>query len=391
VQFDLLSESPIGRLTPVQGNDARYGPYACFAYMPDPLPDNVDGLAMETLGAIAEASSALSRLDQACSQLNDPGLLIWPSLYREALDTSALEGTYGHLTDVLEAQLPGFQQKSPETREIYGYMTAAISAFGEIRARPITVGLLCDAQGEMFREVEHPPSDRGKVRQHQVWIGQRDAPITDARFVPLPGDDRLRAAMDSLVEWIGAENSWPIVLRAAMAHYQFETLHPFSDGNGRIGRLAIVLYLLQSGMIRHPAITISPWLLRRRDEYQDQLFALSCTGDWNPWVQFFCQAVVAQCDALILGAERLTGWLETSRAQINQHRWAGAIYDVLAGLSESPMTTIAKISTQYNVTPTAASNIVNHLTEIGVLEETTGRDYGRVFGATAVMTIVDAI
>lgn len=376
---------------PIEGTDARYGPYACFAFMPSQLPEQVDGLTMESVGAVADASAALSRLDQACTQLSDPGLLIWPALYREALDTSALEGTYGHLTDVLEAQLPGFQQRSAETREIFGYLSAAWRSFGEIRDRPITVGLLNDAHGEMFSDVEHPPSDLGRLRRQQVWIGQREAPINDARFVPLPADDRLQAALDSWAAWVEAENSWPVVLRAALAHYQFETLHPFRDGNGRIGRLAIVLQFLRSGIIRHPAITISPWFFKHRDQYQDELLAVSCTGDWNPWVQFFCRAIVQQCAALLLGVERLNDWIEMARTQINQRRWAGAIYDVLDNLSQTPLTTIAKITTQHDLTPTAATNIVNHLVEIGVLEETTGRAYDRVFGARAVMSIIDGI
>jgi Fic family protein len=391
VDTDLLDQSPVGRLVPIQGTDAKYGLYACFAFMPKQLHEQVDGLTMETVGAVADASAALSRLDQACTQLSDPGLLIWPALYREALDTSALEGTYGHLTDVLEAQLPGFQHRSSETREIYGYLSAAWRSFVEIRERPITVGLLNEAHGEMFSDVEHPPSDLGRIRRHQVWIGQRETPVMDARFVPLPADDRLRAAMDSWADWVEVENTWPVVLRAALAHYQFETLHPFSDGNGRIGRLCIVLQFLRSGIIRHPAITISPWFFKNKDQYQDELFAVSRTGDWNPWVQFFCRAIVEQCGALILGAERLDNWLEMARSQINNRRWAGAIYDVLNTLSQAPLTTIATITTQQRVTATAATNIVNHLVEIGVLEETTGRTYGRVFGATAVMSIVDAI
>ena len=243
----------------------------------------MDGLAHGDTRSHCPGSAALARLDQACSQLNDPGLLIWPSLYREALDTSALEGTYGHLADVLEAQLPGFQKKSPETREIYGYMTAAISVFAEIHVRPITVGLLCDAQGEMFQEVEHPPSDRGKVREHQVLDRPTGRPDYRCSVCPAAG----RRSPSCGHGLIGPVDRCGTLLanRAPRrdGYYQFETLHPFSDGNGRIGRLAIVLHLLQSGMAPgHPAITISPWLLRRRDEYQDQLFALKLYGRLEP-------------------------------------------------------------------------------------------------------------
>jgi len=390
VDASLLANSPIGQLVPIQDEDARYGPYACFAFLPSVLPEAVE-LTMATITAVTNAASALSRLDQACSQLREPGLLIRPALYREALDTSALEGTYGQLNDVLEAELPGSQFRSAETREILGYVQAAQHAFEAVRERSITVGLLAETQGEMFRGVEKVPADVGRVRQRQVWIGPKDTSILEARFVPIPGDDRLRAAMDSWAEWVEVENPWPIVLRAALAHYQFETLHPFSDGNGRIGRLVIVLQLLRAGIIRHPAITISPWLVKHRDQYQDELLHVSSTGDWNPWVQFLCRAIVEQCGALIAGADRLNRWLDESRALVNKRRWAGAIYDVLRDLTQWPIISIASVAERCALTPTAASSIVNHLVEIGIVEEVTGRSYSRVFAATEVMHIVEDI
>jgi Fic family protein len=390
VDPEKLADSPIGRLVPIQGTDARYGPYACFAYFPDPLPYTLD-LSMAAISAITEASSSLARLDQACEQLTEPRLLIRPALYREALDTSALEGTYGQLTDILEAELPGSHFRSQETEEILGYVEAALHSFDAVKTRPITIGLLNEAQATLFQRAEHPLPDVGEVRDHQVWIGPPDESILEARFVPIPGDDRLKSSLEQWVTWVGVEHDWPPVLRAALAHYQFETLHPFGDGNGRIGRLLVVLQLLRSGAIRHPAITISPWLFKHRDHYQDELLKVSRTGDWNPWVQFFCRAIVVQCEALIAGAVRLRDWLVASRTLVNQHRWAGAIYDVLNDLTQWPVVSIAAVTDRHGVTATAASNIVNHLVEINVLEEISGRTYGRVFGATTVMAIVDAI
>ena len=386
----LLVDSPVGRLVPIQGTDASFGPYACFAFFPSPLPESVD-LSMSSIKALSQASGSLARLDQACEQLTEPGLLIRPALYREALDTSALEGTYGQLTDILEAGLPGSQFRSPETREILGYFNAAFNSFEIVRSQPISVGLLNEAQATMFHEVDEPPQDAGQIRQHQVWIGPADQSIVEARFVPLPGDDRLKASLEAWVGWVEADNDWPPVLRAALAHYQFETLHPFGDGNGRIGRLLIVLQLLRSGAIRHPAVTVSPWFFRNRVQYQDELLAVSCTGDWNPWVQFFCRAIVDQCDALIAGAMQLILWLNESREKINERRWAGAIYDVLSDLTQWPLVSIASISDRHRMTATASSNIVGHLVEIGVLEEMTGKSYGRNFGAISVMKIVDDI
>ena len=390
MNVDALDNSPIGRLVPIQGTDARYGDFACFAYLPDPLPSTVE-LLPESWAAVASATAALARLDQACTQLADPALLIRPALWREALDTSALEGTYGQLTEILEAQLPSSQFQSPETREIRAYESVALAAFEAVKERAISVSLLSGAQGELFANIDTKSRDVGMVRQHQVWIGPENTPIGEARFVPPPGDDRLRSALELWTEWVDTDSILPAVLRAALAHYQFETLHPFGDGNGRIGRLAIVLQLLRANEIRYPAVTVSPWLLKRRSEYQELMLSLSCTGDWNPWVQFFCQAISEQSKRMIDGAEKLTMWLSGSRTSLNEKRWTGKIHQVLEGLTRWPVITISFAATQYGMTPMAATKIVNHLVEVGVLDELTGGSYARVFGAVRVMEIVDEI
>ena len=176
-----------------------------------------------------------------------------------------------------------------------------------------------------------------------------------------------------------------------MAHYQFETLHPFGDGNGRLGRLVVVLQLLRSGTIQQPAITLSPWFLRNRAEYQEQLLAVSCTGNWNPWIRFFCQAVSVQSASLIAGAQRLLDWLSDSRRKLDERRWTGTIHKVLAGLIEWPVTTVSDTAARHEVSQVNAARMINHLVEVEILTELTGKSYGRSFGARDVMEIVEQI
>lgn len=391
MDVEVLSQSPLGKLVPLRGQDARHGDFAYFAYMPAPLPEDVD-LDSATWTAVSEAAGALGSLNQACAQLPDPRLLIRPALWREALDTSALEGTHGALRDLLEARLPSAQFLSPETIEIRAYERIALVAFEAIKHRPISVGLLSELQGELLRGARAQPRDLGRTRQGPVWIGPKDRPIYEARFVPAPPDDRLRAGLDAWEQWVqaGHRHLAPLV-QAALAHYQFETLHPFSDGNGRIGRLVVVLQLLRANSIQHPALTVSPWFLKRRDEYQSHLLQISCTGDWGPWVRFFCQAVREQCESLVPGASRLLIWLSESRTALHERRWTGAIHRLLDDLVEWPVTTIADTAQRYDVTNVHAARMINHLVEIGVLTELTGKSYGRVFGATYVMETVESI
>jgi Fic family protein len=324
--------------------------------------------------------------------MRDPRLLIRPALWREALDTSALEGTVGALRELLEADLPETTFLSPETCEIRAYEQVAMHATEEIKDRPLSVSLLCDLQAELFIQAEQQPSDLGRVRKHIVWIGEEDHPIEESRFVPAPPDDRLQTGVDAWEAWVQQQHSHlPPVLRAAMAHYQIETLHPFGDGNGRIGRLAVVLQLLRDRAIAHPAVTLSPWFLRRRDLYQAELFNMSCTGNWNPWVSLFCTAVSEQCESLINNAQKLLLWLDESRHQLQARRWTGAIFNLLEDLIEWPVTTVSNTAIRYKVSQVNATRMINHLVEIGVLVEMTGGSYARRFGATYVMRTVEDI
>jgi Fic family protein len=340
----------------------------------------------------AAPPAPLGKLDQVCAQLPDPQLLIRPALYREALDTSALEGTVGILRDLLEAQLPSTHYMSREITEINAYVAVATNAFQMIKTRPISIAFLSELQARLFRDAEDKPSVIGMPRQDIVWIGNKERPIEEARFVPPPPDDRLRSGLDAWQSWVQSEDSdLAPVVRAAMAHYQFETLHPFGDGNGRLGRLIVVLQLLGCGAVREPAITLSPWLLRNRTEYQQGLLEVSCTGNWNPWIQFFCRAVQAQCTSLIAGAQRLLNWLAESRRTIDGRRWTGAIQKMLADLIEEPVTTVTATALRYAVSQVNATRMINHLSEVGILTEVTGRTYGRIYAATEVMKIVDEI
>lgn len=391
MDLERLRRSPVGELVPVTGRDARHGDFAYFAYLPSPLPPDVS-LESLTWAKVAEASMALGKLDQACAQLPDPKLLIRPALFREALDTSALEGTVGVLRELLEAQLPSAQYLSPETKEINAYVEVAMKAFESIRERRISIGFLSDLQDRLFQDSPDKPKVTGRPRQDLVWIGDKRNPIHQARFVPPPADDRLHSGIDAWEQWIQADHPHlaPVV-KAGMAHYQFETLHPFGDGNGRLGRLVVVLQLLSYGTIQQPAITLSPWLLRHRDEYQEQLLAVSCSGNWNPWIRLFCQAISAQCSSLIAGADDLLNWLDVARKKLDERHWTGTIHKVLAGLIEWPLTTISATAARYDVSTMNATRIVNHLTEVGILTELTGKSYGRAFGALDVMEIVDRI
>lgn len=390
MDVDALRASPLGQLVPIAGHDEQGKEFSYFAFLPDPLPPEIQ-LHPATWTKVAEASEALGRLHQACAPLPNPGLLIAPALVKEAVDTSALEGTYGAVADVLEARLSETRPRSPEVAEIRAYERAAYQGFAWVRERPITVAMLSDLQGILAEESKEPQRDPGKIREHQVVIGPKHGTVYEARYIPPPPDDRLKAGLQQWQEWLEASHPLPPALKAAMAHYQFESLHPFGDGNGRIGRLVIVLQLLREGTITEPAITISPWLRKRRDQYQGHLLDVSRTGDWNPWVVFFCEALCEQARAHVAVVETLLDWLVGIRQILNERHWSGTVSSIVEDLIDWPVITSSFVQEKYGVSPPTAKSAIDRLVEMGVLTEITGRTYNRAFGAKAVMEAVERL
>lgn len=390
MDVDLLRNSPVGQLIPIEGSDARGKPFSHFAFLPDNLPDTLQ-LQPKTWTAVAAATGALGRLQQACAPLPNPRLLIAPALAREAVDTSALEGTYGALADVLEARLSESRQTSPEVAEIRAYERAANIGFDSVKDRAISVALLSDLQGILAEKSQEKQRDPGKVREHQVVIGPKHGSIYDARYIPPPPGDQLRAGLDHWQAWMREDHPMPPVLQAALAHYQFETLHPFGDGNGRIGRLVIVLQLLRTEALSEPAITVSPWFRRKREAYQDHLLHVSRTGEWDQWVTFFCDAICAQADAAVNVIGELTNWLATVRAELNTRHWSGTVLNICEALIDWPVINARFVQDTHEVSAPTAKSAIDRLVELDVLVEMTGKSYGRVYGAAAVMSIVEGM
>lgn len=391
MDLDALRASPVGRLVRIAGTDQRtLRDYDHYAFVPDPLPERVT-LRQETWKSVTEAAASIGQLRQVCAQLPNPQLLILPALAKEAVATSALEGTYGTLPDVLEARLPGFEPKSPEIREIRAYEHMAQHGFEWVQERPITLNMLCELQQVLAESSRHKSRDPGKIRRDQVVIGPEDCTVYDARFVPPPADDHLRSGLDAWQEWVNSEHGLPVPVRAAMAHYQLETLHPFNDCNGRVGRLVILLQLLLDGALDVPSLTVSPWFLRRRTEYQDGLLAVSRTGDWDAWVSFFCRGLKEQCDLHVHVARQLLDWMNDLRRRLLDRHWHGVIVQVAEALIEWPIVTNRLIQLNYDVRAPAAQSAIDRLVELDAVKELTGRNYARVYGATTVMNLVESL
>lgn len=344
---------------------------------------------MATFNAVANARAALAALDSSARQLPNPALLRQPALRREAQSTSALEGTYAPLQDVL-AVGEGDDPPDANLREILNYVSAAEHAFGwHHDGRPLSPHLLSELHETLFRGLDTGPT--GHIRSIQVLVASHPgARVRDARFVPPPPGAGLENQVRELLDWMARDDGHidPVVA-AGMAHYQFETLHPFNDGNGRIGRLLIVLHLLYLGVLAEPTLTVSPWFETRRGEYYDALLAVSTRGEWDGWIRFFANGLASSAqETHTLLADLLAAQLQMKSAI----RTAGLRTDNAVRLTDfaltQPIFTVRQVSRRLDLTYTGANRLVAQLTEIGVLQQFDDAVYDRRFVASEVLGVL---
>jgi Fic family protein len=390
VDVDVMRASPIGRLVPITGYDPRYGEeFSHYAYVPDPLPDEI-ALSAATYSNVIDATAAVARADQASALLPNPALLARPATRREAVSTSALEGTYAALSDVFEADFLDKNQLSASVNEVNNYVHAAEQAYAWVAdGRPITIGMIENLHRVLVAGTPSDGPEAGHIRTTQVFIGAGRGRVPTARFVPPPPDHLLRDGLLAWQDWIRQNSALPSLVRIAAAHYQFETLHPFNDGNGRLGRLVAVLQLMVHGDLRHPILNISPWLERNRSEYQDGLLEVSATGSWDKWVQFFCAAIHSEALEVIARVDRLLALRTEFRRELDTARAKGVSLRIADDLIGYPMVTATLASDLYGVTYQAANTAIRRLVDLGILRQRTQGRYDRIFSSDAVLIALD--
>ena len=396
VDLSLFDEHSPGFLVPIDGTDPRRGAWTHAAFVPDPLGSESPELESATYRAVANARAALAALDSTARRLPDPRLLRRPTLQSEAQSTSALEGTYAPLADVLTAD----EDRPPtsDLREVLNYVAMADAAFAVVeQGRALSVGLLEGLQRILVSGTGHEGPMTGSVRGVQVVIGHRpevapDAlPVEAARFVPPPPGLDLTANLSDLLAWMSRDHSEDIdpVVSAAMAHYQFETLHPFHDGNGRIGRLLIVLHLLRQNVLSEPTLTVSPWFEARRPSYYDALFAVSSRGDWNAYVHFFATGLRASAEL----THRKMLALTTVQAELKEKVRASALRaDTAQGLVDfavgHPSFTVRSVERELGISYGRANTLVGQLARLGVLDEVQNTAGSRRFFSPQVLEVL---
>lgn len=362
-----FDHSPIGHLEPIIG-EHRGRPFEHFAFVPDDLPGRID-LSPPTLLRLTAAHGAVTRLDGAGHRIPNPQILVRPTIRQEAVSTSALEGTYTTLPRLLQSELFEEEQNpSREDDEVLGYVRASEEAFRRIKNRPVSLNMIKDLHAILLaNDPAVPDSEKGEFRRKHVFIGPSEAAVEDSYFVPTV-HGKLLAGLHSWEGWIH-NDGLPVLVRAAIGHYQFETLHPFVNGNGRIGRLVTLLMLLEDGTLTEPLLSISPYLEVRRDEYHERLRSLSAEGDFDAWVAFFLDAIKSSAEVGLDKIERLLKLQAEMVAKLRGSRVRGLAIQATEDLIAQPVITAMAIARKYGVTPQAAYYTLKKMKQAGVVEE----------------------
>ena len=347
--------------------------------------------------ALTAATAALSRLDAAAQHIPNPQLVTRVATRREAIGTSALEGTFANLTDLFAAEAVSVDEQDPRippnVREVMNYTRAADAAYEWVQDRPITTSLLSNLQALIVRGTESDGPEAGTVRERQVFIGAKNRPITEARFIPPPPGDQLAALYGDWLEWVNdgsLHEHLHLLVRIALAHYQFETIHPYTDGNGRLGRLVAVLQVLIDGTLSSPVLSVSDWLKDHDTNYRDHLLQVSATGEWTPWIEFFARAVTASAED---ANRRVTSLLQLrtelskqARAAFPRARLAIEIVDDLIAY---PILTVAVARARYGRSDQANRNAIGQLCTLGLLEPFSDSRYDRMYWNKRVFEVIN--
>lgn len=378
---DFTPDAP-GRLITVDSD----GP----AFLPHPLPPEItwDGSLVRLLG---EAERALGELNGVGRRLPNPYLFTRPFVNREAVLSSRIEGTQASLSDLyaLEAQVPLFPELETrqDAQEVQKYVRAL--EHGLRTELPISTRLLREMHAVLMTGVRGQNRAPGEFRRSQNWIGPAGARRRDATFVPPPPGPLLSEALSDLEHFIHAQNELPPLVEIALVHYQFEALHPFLDGNGRIGRLLVSLLLMERRLLTQPLLYLSAYFERHRSAYHGHLLAVSQRGEWEAWLAFFLRGVEREAGDAALRAQRLLDLRETWRARYLQERAGSNLLAATDHLLAQPIVTATQVQAALGVVNRSAQLIVDRLVRDGLLVEVTGRQRGRVYVARPVLDLLE--
>jgi Fic family protein len=356
------------------------------AFVPAPLPPKIPYDA-ELVLALSKADATLSELSGLGRLLPNPHLLIAPYVRKEAVLSSKIEGTTTDLSELLqdEAGAELLESDPEDVREVRNYVRALEYGVTRLKKLPLSLRLVRELHERLMRGVRGDRATPAEFRRSQNWIGAPGSTPDTASYVPPPVEE-LEACLDSWEKFLHERGTIPDLVQCALMHEQFEAIHPFLDGNGRVGRLLITLFLIERDRLSQPLLYLSAYIERNRARYYELLQGVRTRGDWRSWILYFLRGVAEISEEAVERSARLMELREKLRKKVSGKRNAERL---LEKLFENPYVTVAGAAKLLGVTNPTARQAVKHLQAAGVLSETTGREWGRLYLARPILKILE--
>ena len=374
------TDSTYGKVQPVPGLGYR-------AYYPNTLPPLVE-LASDTVTRLADAEASLGRLAGAGRLLPNPHLLIRSYLLREALASARIEGTQASLLGVLEAEADDAEY-TPDIEEVLNYVAAMEQGLTRLDTLPFSLRLVRDMHAVLMDGVRGRERLPGEFRTSQNWIGPPGSTIQSARFVPPPPGE-LSNLLSDWERFVHQNQGISVLVQSGLLHYQFETIHPFLDGNGRMGRLLIVFHLVLNGRLPQPLLYLSSYFERHRDEYYDKLQGVRERGDLDAWLRFYLTGMETQANDAVTRAERLVDLRESYRARVVESTRSQAV-TLVDSLFANPIITARRVERSLDVKRPTSLRMLDQLQDLAILTEMApGPRRQRRFMAAEILRVLEA-
>ncbi len=363
------------------------GEMAYKSFMPNPLPpDPPVELTEDIVSLLVKANSQLAVLESVATRIPNVELFVSMYVRKEALMSSQIEGTQATLEDVLNPMLDANTNRN--VADVVNYIKATEFAIKRLQTLPLCNRLIKETHAILMEGVRGQEKNPGEFRYSQNWIGGQGSTIKNARYIP-PSPYDMSDAMSDLEKYINADDELDALIRAALIHYQFETIHPFLDGNGRVGRLLITLFLMEKKVLTTPALYISYFLKKNRVEYYDRMTEVRTKGNYEQWIKFFLQAIMESAEDAVATIDELIALHDANVAVISRlGRAAKNAILVFNYLESNPIIEIRKTSEALGIAFNTVSSAVNRLVDAGILIQTSGISRNRTFVYEAYLDIL---
>jgi Fic family protein len=362
------------------------------AFVPAALPpDPPLQLDAQTIQLLSAADQAVGRLDGMVKTVPDRNMFVAMYVRREAVLSSQIEGTQSTLEDLLAAELrPPARGTPDDVDEIVNYIAAMNYGLARLAELPLSLRLIREIHKELLQGVRGRHATPGEFRTTQNWIGPAGSTLAQAIFVPPPVPE-MTEALSAFEKYLHSDSGFPVLVDVALTHAQFESIHPFLDGNGRVGRLLITFMLVHSGTMRAPLLYLSYYFKLHRTEYYDRLMAVRQRGDWEGWVRFVLQGIADTATQAAQTAERLFDLREQHRAIVIEHQLGQNALKLISLLFRRPLVNVNLVQADLGIAWATANKLIGQFEELGLVREITGQRRSRVFRYDPYLALFDEL